>query len=126
VGRVRVIFTLPKTLPPLLGARSAPSSWPTDPLAYVEWYTQTPTTPQEKDGNMFRIKSTTTPPPGSNRLHPPGAIIRVSEIRQSCMLFPIFNDENVPPDWTTSNVLDKSKSFLVNNWLSKYSYHTIW
>jgi len=75
---------------------------------------------------MFCIKSTTTPPPGSNRLHPPGAIILVSEIRQSCMLFPVFNDENVPPDWTTSNVLDKSKSFLVNNWLSKYSYHTIW
>jgi hypothetical protein len=58
----------------------------------------------------------------------PGAIIPISNIRQSCMLFPAFPKDSgrTPSDWTTDNVLDKCSSFFVNNWLSKYSYQSIW
>jgi hypothetical protein len=56
-----------------------------------------------------------------------GAIIPLANIRQSCMLIPIFiNDESEWQSWTPENVLDSASSFLVNNWASKYSYETIW
>ena len=38
VGRVHVIFELPKHLDVGLGSQAAPNAWPKEPLAYVEWY----------------------------------------------------------------------------------------
>jgi hypothetical protein len=70
---------------------------------------------------MYHIKKVTT---SSNPVRE-GAILPLSQICQSCMLFPIF-PKDVPSDWIPTNVLDLDKSFLVNNWLSKYSYQGIW
>jgi hypothetical protein len=41
------------------------------------------------------------------------------------MLFPLFSNLD-PIGWKTDDVLDKSSSFLINNWCSTYSYKTIW
>ncbi|KJA18014.1 hypothetical protein HYPSUDRAFT_122964, partial [Hypholoma sublateritium FD-334 SS-4] len=38
IGRVRVIFTLPKVMDTRLGPQELPEYWPKTPLAYVEWY----------------------------------------------------------------------------------------
>jgi hypothetical protein len=75
-----------------------------------------------KHGMMYHIKKVSTT---SNPVRVQGAILPLSRIRQSCMLFPAF-PAVVPTHWTATNVLDHATSFLVNNWLSKYSYQTIW
>ena len=66
-----------------------------------------------------------TKPPTSAEGHPPGAIIPLSAIRQSCHLFPDFS-HGVPAGQTTDTVLDKCKRFYLNSFSSKYAYQTIW
>jgi hypothetical protein len=57
---------------------------------------------------------------------PAGSIIALSAIRQSCMLIPKFINANNEKLWNPNNVLDCAGIFLLNNWLNKYSYQTIW
>lgn len=71
---------------------------------------------------MYRIKRQWT----AQQMHRPGSIVPLGNIRQSCMLFPAFPRGNVPSEWNPENVLDLSDTFYVNNWLSKYSYQTIY
>jgi len=129
VGRVRVIFTLPAEVNSITGKRPAPRKWPTEPLVYIEWYSTLQKTANPRHGLMYHIKKVTAPvtssTSSSTRPRVQGAIIPLSEIRQSCMLFPIF-PASVPNHWTPDNVLDEASSFYINNWLSKYSYQTIW
>jgi hypothetical protein len=120
IGRVRVIFSIPDTLDTSLGPRQRPDTWHNGPLAFVEWYSPIPSRAQDNHGLMYRIKKVKTL---QGRM--PGAIIPLSNIRQSCMLYPIF-DTNVSKKWRSENVLDLASSFLVNNWSSKYAYQTIW
>ena len=56
----------------------------------------------------------------------PTSIIPLSDICQSCQLYPLFSSNDVDGKWTTDNSLDLCSSFLVNNWRSLYSYQTIW
>lgn len=56
----------------------------------------------------------------------PGSIVPLGNIRQSCMLFPAFSHGDVPAEWKSENALDMTNTFYINNWLSKYSYQTIW
>ena len=73
---------------------------------------------------MYRIKkvsSTSSTTAGKVQ----GTILPLSRIRQSCMLFPIF-PSSIPAHWTPDSILDHASSFYINNWLSKYSYQTIW
>ena len=122
IGRVRVIFTLPKEVETHLGTQPAPRNWPTEPLVYIEWYSKLGGAADLKHGLMYHIKKVTTT---SNPVRVQGAILPLTRIRQSCMLFPLF-PKVVPSHWTPTNVLDHATSFLVNNWLSKYSYQSIW
>lgn len=117
IGRVRVIFTLPSMSEQGLG--STPSFWPKTPLAYIEWYTGLKAT-AEPIHNMYSVKRLY----GSDSI-PAGSIIDLTNIRQSCMLFPAFGSV-ADQTWSSDNVLDRSSSFLVNNWHSMYSYKTIW
>ena len=121
IGRVKVIFTLPKVMDTRFGPQEPPDFWPKTPLAFIEWYAPTPSTPLTKNGTMYHIKK---PQPLQGR--PPGCVIPISNIRESCMLFPSFPQGSSPLDWTTNNVLDRCDSFLINNWLSKRSYQSIW
>lgn len=122
VGRVRVIFTLPKQVETHLGVHPAPVNWPTEPLVYIEWYSKLDRAAHPKHGLMYHIKKVATT---SNPVRVQGAILPLSQIRQSCMLFPMF-PAVVPSHWTPTNILDHATSFLVNNWLSKYTYQSIW
>jgi hypothetical protein len=124
VGRVRVIFTLPEEVQSITGIRPAPSNWPKDPLVYIEWYSRLENAAKPRNGMMYCIKkvSSTTMDQGT-RVQ--AAILPLSSIRQSCMLFPVF-PISVPAHWTPDSVLDYASSFYINNWLSKYDYQTIW
>lgn len=60
VGRVCVIFTLPKQVETLLGTQPAPKNWPTEPLVYIEWYSKLEGAADPKHGLMYCIKKVTT------------------------------------------------------------------
>jgi hypothetical protein len=118
---MKVIFTLPGTLQAPGYTKAAPSYWPTTPLAYMEWFTpQGPVA--NKTHSMYKISKAF-----DSQGRPQGTIIPISNIRQSCMLFPIFpKNQRIPGDWHPNNILDKVESFLISNWLNKYSYQTLW
>lgn len=119
VGRLRVIFRLPKKLQDKI--TDSPAEWPTTPLAYVEWYTKFPPA-ADPIHLMYSIRK---PAPMANGF-PPGDIIPLSLIRQSCQLFPHFTKHPVHSSCHTHNVLDSADKFLVNNWTSLHTYQTIW
>jgi len=121
IGRLKVIFVLPKLLQVPGGHIPAPSVWPKEPLAYIEWYTRQSGVANGVHG-MYQISK----PKPDNYGRYPGEIIPLSNIRQSCMLFPVFKGHQEEVDWVPSNVLDKADKFLVNPWLNHYSYQTIW
>lgn len=120
IGRVKVIFKLPETLEFPNGLQfPAPEHWPKGPLAYVEWYNLS-TVPDPQ--TLFY----TAQQPLENTL---GAIVHLSQIRQTCMLTPKFGHFS----WTSlqgvdsENVLDfPGRPYLLNNFSSLYAYQSIW
>jgi len=98
------------------------------PLAYVEWFTRQAVTPNKNHG-MYQISRAYD---SQGRIQ--GSVIPLSNIRQSCMLFPIFPKSQTGTassahpfeDWTPENTLDRANRFLVNNFLHKYAYQTVW
>jgi hypothetical protein len=101
IGRIRVIFTLPREL----DGFPVPKTWPTQPLAYIEWYLPLKPTAHSSTG-MYHIKKFKPETSGLSRC----SIISLAAIRQSCMLSPSFGEE-VDEFWTSTNVLDVSHSF---------------
>ncbi|KAH9905081.1 uncharacterized protein B0H18DRAFT_899304, partial [Fomitopsis serialis] len=120
-ARVKVIFTLPKTVSASNGRSPAPAWWPEGPLAYVEWYTRF-----SGAADATHLMYSVSKPPSTADGLPPGKIVPFSQIRQSCQLIPSFPDGTVPADWTTENTLDKASKMYVNNWAGLYAYQTIW
>ena len=123
IGRVKVIFTLPKAINAPGSVLRAPVAWPTLPLAYVEWYTKPVLSPNQTHG-MYQVTKAT-----DSQGRTSGAIIPLSNIHQSCMLFPSFKgkqDELISDTLQYNNILDKFSTFFVNNWLNQYSYQTIY
>lgn len=114
---MRVIFRLPTKL---YGSWMAPSTWPSEPLTYIEWFAKLKTDPEPHHG-MYLITNSIPLADG----HPPGAIVKLSSICQSCHLIPDFSN-GVLTEWSTDTVLDKCKRFYLNNFSSKYAYQTIW
>jgi hypothetical protein len=60
-----------------------------------------------------------------------GSIISLSNIRQSCMLIPVFPkpqslEARNLDNWTPDNVLDEARSFHINNFLHLYTFQTLW
>ncbi|KAL1698191.1 hypothetical protein EV121DRAFT_218562, partial [Schizophyllum commune] len=124
VGRLRVIFTLPSTLTGIAQDHPAPLHWPRDPLAYVEWFAPFHNSPAGAQ-RMFLVNKMRA----SSDRRTCGAIVPLANIRQSCMLFPVYGqlaDLPSQQSWTSENVLDECSSFLLNNWRSLYSYQTLW
>ncbi|KAJ7886469.1 hypothetical protein B0H14DRAFT_3082170 [Mycena olivaceomarginata] len=118
VGRVKVLFKLPQTLS---SGHPAPPHWPKYPLAFVEWFSSFKRS-HENNHEMYAI---TRPPPladGSVRR----AVIPLTNIRQTCQLFPNFGKADVNQRWTSDIVLDECNSLFVNNWTSLYAYQSIW
>ena len=123
IGRVKVIFALPLTIDTPGSSTQSPSIWPKTPLAYIEWYTRQSPLPDKTHG-MYHISKATD---SQGRIQ--GTIIPLSNIRQSCMLFPVFKDhkEDLKSEhWNSENILDECKSFYINNWLNHYAYQTLY
>ncbi|KAE9387633.1 hypothetical protein BT96DRAFT_837371, partial [Gymnopus androsaceus JB14] len=126
VGRVKVLFCLPTQLK-LIGTHTtpAPSYWPKAPLAYIEWFTvPTLTAQQQKQHNMSTVQQSALQADGFH----PWSIIPLTNICQSCMLSPNFASTAThnQASWTSYNILDSATSFFINNWVSVYTYKTIY
>lgn len=129
IGRIRVIFKLPTALSLLT---PAPISWPTEPLAYIEWYRLS--SRPGKYHNMYTVSKLAPIHISAN--FPSvvqGDIVSIKTIRQSCQLIPIISDHDHDSsntlhksNWTSKNILDNCSSFLLNNWSSKYAYQTLY
>ncbi|KAJ3817959.1 hypothetical protein F5880DRAFT_1492136, partial [Lentinula raphanica] len=118
VARLRVIFRLPHSIDHDDFEVNTTSKWPQEPLGYVTWYTRFKPAPDQATG-MYRVE----PAMASNGM-PLGAIIPLSNIRQSCMLVP--GKTSWDASWNSENVLDECSSFFVNNLQTKYTYQTIY
>ncbi|KAJ3963605.1 hypothetical protein EV361DRAFT_986154, partial [Lentinula raphanica] len=118
VARLRVIFRLPHSIDRDDFEVNTTSKWPQEPLGYVTWYTRFKPAPDQATG-MYRVE----PAMASNGM-PLGAIIPLSNIRQSCMLVP--GKTSWDASWNSENVLDECSSFFVNNLHTKYTYQTIY
>lgn len=118
MARLKLIFRLPSVVDRDGFPSPAPWNWPTEPLAYITWYTRFKGSADANTG-MYRVE-----PAKDAKGQAQGAIIPLSQIRQSCMLTP--SKATWDESWTTQNILDKCDSFFVNNLQSKYSYQTIY
>ncbi|KAJ8453591.1 hypothetical protein ONZ45_g19653 [Pleurotus djamor] len=121
IGRVKVIFKIPDTIS--MGGRvfDRPPVWPSEPLAYVEWYERS-SSPHSR--SLFY---TVRQPQELKEVK--ASVVYLSQIRQSCMLTPRFGD----PSWkdlskvTTNNVLDfLGRPYYLNNFSSMYAYQSLW
>ncbi|TFK59084.1 hypothetical protein BDN72DRAFT_781236 [Pluteus cervinus] len=115
VGRVRTVFSLSDELledhlP------EVPDDFPSH-FAYVELFTPFPASP-EPDHDLYRIK-----PELQNGL-PIGRVVPINNICRSVHLFPKFGPV-VPPNWTSSNVLDRANMFFVNTFSDRDMYCTL-
>lgn len=91
-------------------------------LAYIEWYTRFAPA-ADKHHNMYSVTVSPQRSDGTRQ----GAIVPLSQIRQSCHLIPHFDKVNsIPRSWTSETVLDLSSHFWLNNWASLYAYQTLW
>ncbi|KAL0563974.1 hypothetical protein V5O48_018083 [Marasmius crinis-equi] len=122
IGRVQAIFILPSVIKLQgLGSFTAPKSWPTYPLAYVEWYTKPMRSIHERDLHGFYSVSKAY---GPDKTTPQWSFIPLCNIRQTCMLIPNFKKSPLSDEWTSQNVLDKADHFFVNNRQSVPRYKT--
>lgn len=66
-----------------------------------------------------------------NQGRPRGAIIPLTNIRQSCMLIPVFpkpgtQAANSLHSWNPDNALNQGTTYVLNNYLNMYSFQTIY
>ena len=123
IGRIKVIFTFPQQIIAEHSRNMTFTNLPQEFLAYVEWYTKLQPA-AEKNHLMYKISKPSPYVGGSI----PGAIIPLSDIRQTCQLFPKFTQggSSEELEWRSETVLDQATTFYVNNWSSLYGYQTLW
>lgn len=126
IGRIRVIFKFPTFLE-MHGVKvQTPAHWPKEPLAYIEWYTKPLLTPRALRTHKIPSLSKAYLPDGKS---PAWSIISLLNVRQSAHLTPDFS-KCPSVDWdipiSKSSVLDTCSHFLLNNWLSIYTYQSIY
>ncbi|KAI0704544.1 hypothetical protein C8Q76DRAFT_630995 [Earliella scabrosa] len=115
VGRVRLIFKLPRSvLQQVMPDVVAPG-----PLAYVEWFTAF-TQPNPVHG-LYKV-SRCRDANGALR----ASVVEVRHFRRSCHLYPIAPGNGfVPRDWSSSTVLDACDHFFVNPFSDLHMYMTM-
>ena len=114
IAQVRVVFQIPSSV--TNDVFPSPNAAPVSHLAYVEWFSPLPATPDPIHG-MYRV----------SRLMQNGrrcaGIIPVGLISCSVHLFPRFGP-TVPQNWDNFTVLEHCNSFYVNPFSSRHSYLT--
>ena len=117
VGQVRVVFQLPaKTVRALF---PDPANPPPQHLAYVEWFTPFPRSP-EADSGSYRISRAYGTDYEGQRL---ASIVPVQALQRSVHLFPCFGPV-LNPMWTSYNVLEECQSFRVNPYLDHHLFRS--
>ena len=97
---------------PLLDTSLRPPTF----LAYVEWFSPIPATPDPKH-LMYKVSRSIQ----GGRQN--ASIIPVDTILGSIHLLPCFGPI-MPHDWTTYTILDKSQNFYINPFTNVQSYMT--
>jgi hypothetical protein len=92
----------------------APSLDESPHLAYVEWFSPLPSTPDPKH-KMFKITRSTINGRRSS------SVIRVDSILGSIHLFPRFG-ATIPPELNSFNVLEMCNTFYINPFTDIDSY----
>ena len=112
VAQIKVIFELPQALIDML--QTPPQE---KYFVYVEWFTDFAPSPQPHHG-LYRIKHSL-----QNNLRR-ASVIPIDHIHRSIHLIPKFGPQ-VPPTWTSDNVLELCDTFYVNSFSDRHAYHTI-
>lgn len=112
VGRIRVVFSLPKRAHSLLFSVGVAVP---EHLAYVDWYTPFQNEP-DQNHLMYRISPLKDREGGLV-----ASIVPLANIRRSVHLFPKFGPL-APPEWMSSNVLDRCDTFFVNSFTDRHLY----
>ncbi|KAK1230796.1 hypothetical protein PQX77_006110 [Marasmius sp. AFHP31] len=119
VGRVRVIFTLrQQQLDQLFQADE--QEYVPKHLAYVEWFTRFSSQPERIHG-LYKVARSVDPASG----YQDASVLPVALFRRSIHLYPRFGPV-VPPEWTSSTVLDLAPHFYVNAFSDRHAYYTIY
>jgi len=114
IAQVRVVFELPnRAIPEVFGSLTTPPKH----LAYVEWFTPLPATPDPKHG-MYRVSRLTT----ENGCRA-ASIIAIESIVRSVHLIPHFGPV-MPRECNSFTVLELCNSFYVNPFANVQSYLT--
>lgn len=112
VGRVRVIFSIPKRELPTLFSPDKLQSLP-EHLAYVEWFT--PFRQPEPSHGMYKIA------PSIRNNVCEASIVPLSDLRRSIHLLPRYGAQ-APRAWTSATVLDECCSFFANSFGDRHMY----
>jgi hypothetical protein len=118
VGRLCVIFCLLQIVDCNSFLGPAPAEWPTEPMAYIMWFTHFKPSPHDDTG-MYCVE-----PAKDSKGLDQGYIILLTDIWQTCMLAP--GKTIWDKTWDSQNILDRCDSFFINNLESKYSYQMIY
>jgi hypothetical protein len=118
VGRVRCVFKLPPDSLTHWFSRLASGCVPPKYLAYVEWFTPFPTTP---DQNHLLYKISKLQICGEQQV----SIVPVQLIRQSVHLFPKFGPV-AREEWKSTNVLDLCNTFFTNPFSDRFPYSNLY
>jgi hypothetical protein len=92
-------------------------------LAYIEWFSKLKPA-AEDDHKMYLVSKLDSLADG----FPPGDVVPLSSICQTCQLLPDFAKEPLVAlqNWSSDTVLDSCRRFYLNSFSSKYAYQTIW
>ncbi|KAH9846211.1 hypothetical protein C2E23DRAFT_602675 [Lenzites betulinus] len=115
VAQVRIVFKIPQANLISLFPRLDASSRPDGHLAYVEWFT--PSSPSAHPNHGLYRFTRLVSRQGA-RL---ASIIPIDRIERSCHLLPEFGPI-APRDWSSSDVLERCQSFLLNAFSDRYMY----
>jgi Plavaka transposase len=112
IAQVRVVFKIPEKAVDLVFPSADIS--PPNHLAYVEWFTPIPATP-DRASHMYKI---------SRMFHggmQRASIIPVEMILCSVHLFPWFG-QNIPQNWDSYTVLEECQHFYINPFSNMNNY----